>query len=40
MITVRGKIENGKVLALELIDEEFEGREVTIVLEERAGELR
>jgi hypothetical protein len=33
MITVRGKIENGKVLALEPIDEEFEGREVAITIE-------
>lgn len=32
MITVRGKIERGKVLALEPIDDEFEGREVEITL--------
>lgn len=30
MIKVKGKIENGKVLALEPVDEAFEGREVTI----------
>ena len=32
MITVRGKIERGKILALEPIDDEFEGREVQITL--------
>ena len=37
MITVRGKIENGKVLALEPIDDEFEGREVQITLADENG---
>ena len=32
MITVRGKIERGKVLVLEPIADEFEGREVQITL--------
>lgn len=36
MITVKGKIENGKVLALEPIDDEFEGREVEIILFEES----
>ncbi len=40
MITVRGKIENGKVLALEPIDDEFEGREVQITLVEENGSNR
>ena len=31
-ITVKGKIENGRVLALEPIDESLEGREVQITL--------
>lgn len=35
MITVRGKIENGKILALEPVDEAFEGREVTITFDEK-----
>ena len=30
MLTVKGKVENGKILALEPIDEAFEGREVII----------
>ena len=33
MISVKGKIQNGKVLALEPVDA-FEGREVTISLDE------
>ncbi|MGH9946289.1 MAG: hypothetical protein ACRD6X_03725 [Pyrinomonadaceae bacterium] len=35
MITVRGKIENGKILALEPIDDEFEGRDVEITFDEK-----
>ena len=38
MITVKGKIENGKVLALEPV-EEFEGREVVISVQEDSDEL-
>lgn len=38
MITVRGKIEEGKILALEPVDDIFEGQEVTITFnEESAG---
>ena len=33
MNTVKGKVENGKILVLEPVDE-FEGREVTIMLDE------
>ena len=32
MITVKGKVENGQILALEPLDEEFEGHEVSIAL--------
>lgn len=32
MITVKGKVENGQILALEPLDEEFEGHEVSITL--------
>lgn len=32
MLTVKGKIENGKILALEPISESYEGKEVTITL--------
>jgi hypothetical protein len=35
MITVKGKIENGKVLALEPIGAELEGLEVVISVEEQ-----
>lgn len=38
MITVKGKVENGKILALEPIDEEFEGREVEITFLETQSE--
>lgn len=37
MITVKGKVENGKILALEPLDEEFEGREVAITLIEKVA---
>ena len=33
MISVKGKIENGKILALEPVDEEFEGLEVQILID-------
>jgi hypothetical protein len=33
MISVKGKIENGKVLALEPVDEAFEGLEVQILID-------
>ncbi|MGI8642162.1 MAG: hypothetical protein ACR2MG_19705 [Pyrinomonadaceae bacterium] len=36
MLTVRGKVENGKVLALEPIDEIYEGNEVTITLPDKS----
>jgi hypothetical protein len=36
MLTVKGKIEKGKVLALEPIDEIYEGREVTITLPDKS----
>jgi hypothetical protein len=32
MLTVKGKVENGKVLALEPISDAYEGREVIITL--------
>ncbi len=32
MLTVKGKVENGKVLALEPISDSYEGKEVTITL--------
>jgi hypothetical protein len=35
MLTVKGKVENGKVLALEPIDEFYEGREVIITLPDK-----
>jgi len=35
MLTVKGKVENGKVLALEAIDEIYEGREVIITLPDK-----
>ncbi len=35
MITVRGKVEEGKILALEPVDEAFEGQEVTIFIDEK-----
>lgn len=38
MFTVKGKVENGKILALEPIDEEFEGREVIIEFVEKKEE--
>ena len=38
MITVKGKVENGQILALEPLDEEFEGREVQITLIESTKE--
>ncbi len=34
MITVRGKVEEGKILALEPVDDIFEGHEVTITIED------
>lgn len=34
MITVRGKVEEGKILALDPVDDIFEGREVTITFDE------
>lgn len=34
MISVRGKIEKGKILALESVDEAFEGKEVTIMFDD------
>ncbi len=34
MITVKGKVENGKILALEPVDDVFEGCEVEITLVE------
>lgn len=38
MISVKGKIENGKILALEPVDEKFEGLEVQIlIVRERPG---
>lgn len=33
VISVKGKIENGKILALEPVDEEFEGLEVQILID-------
>ena len=35
MITVRGKIKKGKILALEPINDEFEGRDVTIMFDDQ-----
>lgn len=35
MISVKGKIEKGKILALEPVDEAFEGKEVTITFDEK-----
>ena len=37
MVKVKGKVENGKILALEPVDEAFEGREVTITLVEETN---
>ncbi len=36
MLTVKGRVENGKVLALEPIDEIYEGKEVTITLPDKS----
>lgn len=38
MISVKGKIENGKILALEPVDEEFEGLEVQILIDRDSRE--
>ena len=37
MLTVKGKVENGKIHALEPIAESYEGSEVTITLPDELG---
>lgn len=37
MITLKEKLENGKILALEPVDETFEGKEVLITLADESG---
>jgi hypothetical protein len=36
MLSVKGKIENGKILAFEPVDEAFEGKAVTITFDDEA----
>jgi hypothetical protein len=36
MLTVKGKVENGKILALEPISDSYEGREVIITFADEA----
>ncbi|MFN0278905.1 MAG: hypothetical protein ACKVRN_09910 [Pyrinomonadaceae bacterium] len=38
MISVKGKIDKGKILALEPVDDAFEGKTVTIIVDDESKE--